>query len=380
MADMSQIEKFPATPVLCYSITSNEPPSGDSPPPHSDRRCSSCLAFQPSLRRCSSLSHAQLLFLATKAAGLHANLQRLSLACKNTDEPKALSGEIEIRLLDKIAHVLNALQPANFHYCSYFLTHSGFIADDKHEEEDDDKEEEDSLSEMMRKLQIGSSSAKVSMLEIYKEDIFDLLVPKRSYSTDVQMASPSKRYGIKHDQYGNIEVSGLTIVDVCIENEVSNLLRLAAMRRSTGKTKMNQQSSRSHFVFTLRVSGVNERTQQNVEGVLNLIDLASSARFSKSEVTEVQLKETQAINKSLFHLRKAISSLANKEGHVPFRDSKLTYILQPCLCGDSKALMFVNISSDPTSSGESLCSLRFAENVNTCELRGRRLYGNWHGV
>ncbi|XP_031371423.1 kinesin-like protein KIN-14C isoform X2 [Punica granatum] len=221
---------------------------------------------------------------------------------------------------------------------------------------------------------------KVSMLEIYKEDIFDLLVPKRSYSTDVQMASPSKRYGIKHDQYGNIEVSGLTIVDVCIENEVSNLLRLAAMRRSTGKTKMNQQSSRSHFVFTLRVSGVNERTQQNVEGVLNLIDLASSARFSKSEVTEVQLKETQAINKSLFHLRKAISSLANKEGHVPFRDSKLTYILQPCLCGDSKALMFVNISSDPTSSGESLCSLRFAENVNTCELRGRRLYGNWHGV
>ncbi|XP_023876567.2 kinesin-like protein KIN-14C isoform X2 [Quercus suber] len=210
-----------------------------------------------------------------------------------------------------------------------------------------------------------------SMLEIYNETIRDLLSTNRSSGLDMsrtENGAPGKQYTIKHDVNGNTHVSDLTIVDVCSINEISSLLQQAAHSRSVGRTQMNEQSSRSHFVFTLRISGVNESTEQQVQGVLNLIDLAGSERLSKSGSTGDRLKETQAINKSLSSLADVIFALAKKEDHVPFRNSKLTYLLQPCLGGDSKTLMFVNISPDPSSVGESLCSLRFAARVNSCEI------------
>ncbi|KAJ4980406.1 hypothetical protein NE237_031243 [Protea cynaroides] len=210
-----------------------------------------------------------------------------------------------------------------------------------------------------------------SMLEIYNETIRDLLSTNRSSGLDSSRADSvvaGKQYAIRHDANGNTHVSDLTIVDVCGIKEVSSLLQQAAQSRSVGKTQMNEQSSRSHFVFTLRISGVNVSTEQQVQGVLNLIDLAGSERLAKSGSTGDRLKETQAINKSLSHLSDVINSLAKKEDHVPFRNSKLTHLLQPCLGGDSKTLMFVNISPDPSSVGESLCSLRFAARVNACEI------------
>ncbi|XP_065879119.1 kinesin-like protein KIN-14C [Euphorbia lathyris] len=203
-----------------------------------------------------------------------------------------------------------------------------------------------------------------SMLEIYNENIRDLLSTNKSNCPE----NAGKQYTIKHDANGNTYVSDLTIVDVCSIQEISSLLKQAAQSRSVGKTQMNEQSSRSHFVFTLRISGVNENTEQQVQGVLNLIDLAGSERLSRSGATGDRLKETQAINKSLSCLSDVIFALAKKEDHVPFRNSKLTYLLQPCLGGDSKTLMFVNISPDPSSVGESLCSLRFAARVNACEI------------
>ncbi|XP_020416772.1 kinesin-like protein KIN-14N isoform X2 [Prunus persica] len=210
----------------------------------------------------------------------------------------------------------------------------------------------------------------VSMLEIYNETIRDLLSPNRSSSDMLRTENGigGKQYTIKHDGNGNTHVSDLTIVDVRTAKEVSFLLERAAHSRSVGKTQMNEQSSRSHFVFTLRISGVNESTEQQVQGVLNLIDLAGSERLSKSGSTGDRLKETQAINKSLSSLSDVIFALAKKEDHVPFRNSKLTYLLQPCLGGDSKTLMVVNISPEPSSAGESLCSLRFASRVNACDI------------
>ncbi|KAI5014864.1 hypothetical protein ZWY2020_056254 [Hordeum vulgare] len=195
-----------------------------------------------------------------------------------------------------------------------------------------------------------------SMLEIYNETIRDLLAASR---TSIQDGAASK-YNIKHDANGNTQVSDLTIVDVRSINEVSSLLKRAAQSRSVGKTQMNEESSRSHCVFTLRIFGVNEGTDQQVQGVLNLIDLAGSERLNKSGVTGDRLKETQAINKSLSSLSDVIFSIAKKEEHIPFRNSKLTYLLQPCLGGDSKTLMFVNLSPEVSSTSESICSLRFA--------------------
>ncbi|KAF8030049.1 hypothetical protein BT93_E2468 [Corymbia citriodora subsp. variegata] len=210
-----------------------------------------------------------------------------------------------------------------------------------------------------------------SMLEIYNETIRDLLLPSRSNSSDMTRGEggvSGKQYTIKHDANGNAYVPDLTIVDVCSIQEITLLLEQAAQSRSVGKTLMNEQSSRSHSVFTLRISGVNENTEQQVQGVLNLIDLAGSERLSRSGATGDRLKETQAINKSLSCLSDVIFALAKREDHVPFRNSKLTTLLQPCLGGDSKTLMFVNISPEHSSVGESLCSLRFAARVNACEI------------
>nr|BAB09933.1 kinesin-like protein [Arabidopsis thaliana] len=207
----------------------------------------------------------------------------------------------------------------------------------------------------------------VSMLEIYNETIRDLLSTNKEAVRTDSGVSPQK-HAIKHDASGNTHVAELTILDVKSSREVSFLLDHAARNRSVGKTQMNEQSSRSHFVFTLRISGVNESTEQQVQGVLNLIDLAGSERLSKSGSTGDRLKETQAINKSLSSLGDVIFALAKKEDHVPFRNSKLTYLLQPCLGGDAKTLMFVNIAPESSSTGESLCSLRFAARVNACEI------------
>ncbi|KAI5075513.1 hypothetical protein GOP47_0009589 [Adiantum capillus-veneris] len=207
-----------------------------------------------------------------------------------------------------------------------------------------------------------------SMLEIYNESLRDLLVTPKSDSQKNDAPGIAKQYNIKHDNLGHTQVSELTLVEVTNWREVSSLLRQAAQSRSVGKTAMNEQSSRSHCVFTLRISGVNESTEQQVQGVLNLVDLAGSERLSRSGATGERLKETQAINKSLACLGDVILAIANKEQHVPYRNSKLTYLLQPCLGGDSKTLMFVNIAPDSKSLHESLCSLRFAAKVNACEI------------
>ncbi|KAM3370501.1 hypothetical protein ACQJBY_018056 [Aegilops geniculata] len=203
-----------------------------------------------------------------------------------------------------------------------------------------------------------------SMLEIYNETIRDLLAPGRSSS---EMPG-GKQYTIKHDSQGNTTVSDLTTTNVFSTADVTSLLEKASHSRSVGKTQMNEQSSRSHFVFTLKIFGSNESTGQQVQGVLNLIDLAGSERLTKSGATGERLKETQAINKSLSALSDVIFAIAKNDDHVPFRNSKLTYLLQPCLGGDSKTLMFVNVSPEASSAGETLCSLRFASRVNACEI------------
>ncbi|CAL5077471.1 unnamed protein product [Urochloa decumbens] len=226
-----------------------------------------------------------------------------------------------------------------------------------------------SLEQIFQASQVLNSQGwkykmQASMLEIYNETIRDLLGVNRMSAQD----GAASKYTIKHDSSGNTHVSDLTVVDVTSISEVSSLLRRAAQSRSVGRTHMNEESSRSHCVFTLRIFGVNEGTDQQVQGVLNLIDLAGSERLNKSGATGDRLKETQAINKSLSCLSDVIFSIAKKEEHVPFRNSKLTYLLQPCLGGDSKTLMFVNLSPEVSSTGESICSLRFAARVNSCEI------------
>lgn len=147
------------------------------------------------------------------------------------------------------------------------------------------------------------------------------------------------------------------------------MLRKANQNRATGATNMNERSSRSHSVFTLQLTGHNAATGENTAGILNLIDLAGSERLSMSGSTGDRLRETQAINKSLSCLGDVIHALINNKegGHIPYRNSKLTYLLRNSLGGNCKTLMFVNVSPLMEHFGESLCSLRFATKVSLWE-------------
>eukprot|EP00741_Cyanophora_paradoxa_P024616 tig00000269_g23767.t1 len=205
-----------------------------------------------------------------------------------------------------------------------------------------------------------SYKVQASFVEIYNEALRDLL------ATDDR----ERRLEVKHDGRGNTTVADLTVVDVTGAKQVYALIRRARKNRATAATAMNERSSRSHSVFRLEIKGSSAETGQGVSGVLNLVDLAGSERLKESGSgnDKERLRETQAINKSLSSLGDVICALANKEAHVPYRNSKLTYLLQPCLGGEAKTLMFVNVSPLAESAGESLCSLRFAQKVNACEI------------
>ncbi|KAG0249684.1 kinesin-like nuclear fusion protein [Mortierella polycephala] len=198
-------------------------------------------------------------------------------------------------------------------------------------------------------------------VEIYNESINDLL------GSD-GLDGMSKKHEIRHGPNGKTTITDITTVVLTSPKKVAALLKKAAHNRSVGSTQMNERSSRSHCVFTLRLSGKNSITEESSEGVLNLIDLAGSERLSQSGATGDRLRETQAINKSLSCLGDVIYAISNKDPHIPYRNSKLTYLLQNSLGGNSKTLMFVNISPLMSNFSETLCSLRFATKVNSCTI------------
>lgn len=194
---------------------------------------------------------------------------------------------------------------------------------------------------------------KVSFLEIYNEELRDLLIMVNpDGSTKSRDARTGPKLSIKRDAEGRSFVDGINMVDIDVANrtngmaQLETVLSVAARARSVATTKLNAQSSRSHSVFMLQLRGSNEESGSTMQGALNLCDLAGSERLDPSGAAfdEQRLKETLAINKSLSCLSNVFTSLANGSTHVPFRNSKLTYLLQDCLSGDGKALMFVNLS------------------------------------
>eukprot|EP00249_Psilotum_nudum_P004000 c17521_g1_i1 orf=388-2586(-) len=199
----------------------------------------------------------------------------------------------------------------------------------------------------------------VQMIEIYNEQVRDLLC----------MDGGNKRLEIRNKtQQNGLNVPDASMVPVMSTSDVLELMNTGHRNRSFGATAINERSSRSHSVLTVHVQGTDLVSATILHGCLHLIDLAGSERVDKSEAVGDRLKEAQHINKSLSALGDVISALAHKSLHVPYRNSKLTQLLQNSLGGQAKTLMFVHISPDEESYRETVSTLKFAERVATVEL------------
>ncbi|KAL5736762.1 hypothetical protein ACOSP7_031242 [Xanthoceras sorbifolium] len=202
----------------------------------------------------------------------------------------------------------------------------------------------------------------VSVLEVYNEQIRDLLV------LGSQRGATSKRLDVRQAGEGMHHVPGLVEAPVTNMSEVWEVLQTGSSSRAVGSTNANEHSSRSHCIHCVMVRGENLLNGECTKSKLWLVDLAGSERVAKTEVQGERLKETQNINRSLSALGDVISALATKSPHIPFRNSKLTHLLQDSLGGDSKTLMFVQISPNENDLSETLCSLNFASRVRGIEL------------
>ncbi|KAF3311415.1 kinesin-like nuclear fusion protein [Orbilia oligospora] len=200
-----------------------------------------------------------------------------------------------------------------------------------------------------------------SFVEVYNENLNDLL----GKDTDID----KKKIEIRHDK-GRTMLTECTTIALSGPDMMEEVMRRASNNRMVAATKANERSSRSHSVFILKLFGQNNITGEKCEGTLNLVDLAGSERLSHSQATGDRLKETQNINKSLSALGDVISALGGGKEvkHIPYRNSKLTFLLQNSLGGNSKTLMFVMVSPLLAHMNETLTSLKFAKKVSQVNI------------
>jgi hypothetical protein len=177
---------------------------------------------------------------------------------------------------------------------------------------------------------------------------------------------------LKEDPQKGITVSNLTDFVVKTQEDMDAMLNRGLANRTVGSTLMNAESSRSHSIFTIIVE-MNNRDAQGKDhiraGKLNLVDLAGSERQKKTGATGDRLKEGSKINLSLSALGNVISALSDGGGkHIPYRDSKLTRLLQDSLGGNTKTLMVAAMSPADYNYDETLSTLRHGLDDHFCSF------------
>ncbi|XP_037082971.1 kinesin-like protein KIN-14I [Pollicipes pollicipes] len=193
------------------------------------------------------------------------------------------------------------------------------------------------------------------MLELYNDRLLDLLAPPGS--------RPGDKLEVKKDKRGLVHVQGATVTACQDAAQLQRLFQQAVSTRHTAATRLNVASSRSHLVIGVTVEATSRVNGTVFSGKLSLLDLAGSERVAKSGATADQLKEANAINRSLSALADVISSLAAEQSFIPYRNSKLTMLMQDSLGGNAKTLMFVNISPGIYNIDETMVSLMYASRV-----------------
>ncbi|XP_056380024.1 kinesin-like protein KIF27 isoform X2 [Hyla sarda] len=207
-------------------------------------------------------------------------------------------------------------------------------------------------------------TVKVSYIEVYKEDLRDLL----------ELETNVKDIHIREDEKGNTVIIGAKECQVESADEVMSLLEAGSAVRHTSTTQMNERSSRSHAMFTISIcqqrdanvitteNGSNKSVQM-ISSKFHFVDLAGSERVTKTGNTGERFKESIQINSGLLALGNVISALADpkrKNAHVPYRDAKITRILKDSLGGNAKTVMITCISPSTSDFDESLNSLKYS--------------------
>ena len=200
---------------------------------------------------------------------------------------------------------------------------------------------------------------KVGYMEIYMEKIRDLLVPHND------------NLPIHEDKQRGVYVKGLHEFYVGSIEEVYMMLEKGGQARAVAATNMNQESSRSHSIFVIEVTQKNESGSAR-SGRLFLVDLAGSEKVGKTGASGQTLEEAKKINKSLSSLGNVINALTDaKSTHIPYRDSKLTRILQESLGGNSRTTLIVNCSPSSYNDAETISTLRFGERAKTIKQKAK---------
>ncbi|RSH83216.1 uncharacterized protein EHS24_006883 [Apiotrichum porosum] len=203
-------------------------------------------------------------------------------------------------------------------------------------------------------------TVKVSYMEIYMEKIKDLLAPHND------------NLSIHEDKARGVYVKGLTDVYVGSEAEVFQVMKAGGASRAVSSTNMNAESSRSHSIFVIGIHQRNTDTGSQKSGHLYLVDLAGSEKVGKTGASGQTLEEAKKINKSLSALGMVINSLTDgKSTHIPYRDSKLTRILQESLGGNSRTTLIINCSPASFNEPETISTLRFGMRAKSIKNKAR---------
>lgn len=229
-------------------------------------------------------------------------------------------------------------------------------------------------------------SIRISYLEIYNEELSDLLNAEDGKSLRI-FEDGSRRTGEKSS---NVSVDKLEEIPVSNPKDAIDLMQQALRRRRTAETQMNARSSRSHCIFTTTIC-MKESTPDGEDiikiGKLNLVDLAGSENVQRSGAVGGRAKEAGMINQSLLTLGRVINALVDHNSYVPYRDSKLTRLLQDSLGGRTKTCIIATVSPSIFNLDETLSTLDYAHRAksikNQPELNqkvGQRVViGQWAG-
>ncbi|KAF4346427.1 hypothetical protein G4B88_018398 [Cannabis sativa] len=230
---------------------------------------------------------------------------------------------------------------------------------------------------------------RVSFIEIFKEEVFDLLDTSSTTTfSKNEGAASSKPVGparapiqIRETANGGITLAGVTEAEVQTKEEMASYLTRGSLSRATASTNMNSQSSRSHAIFTITMeqkkivngtAATDDFGDEILCAKLHLVDLAGSERAKRTGGDGMRFKEGIHINKGLLALGNVISALGDEKkrketGHVPYRDSKLTRLLQDSLGGNSKTVMIACVSPADTNAEETLNTLKYANRARNIQ-------------